>query len=140
MKNLEKCLIQLDTLGLNPDEYCDEYCIVSSGSLARGIRDCNDLDIITSTRLWDELKQNNLDKLKHVDGLCTVISFGDVEFLGEFQTTVGVYTNDYQIQHADIINGKRYQNLETVKHFKQLSGRDKDLIDLELIKQYESQL
>ena len=43
MKNLETFLKQLDTLGLNPDD----YCIVSSGSLAvRDIRDCSDLDIV----------------------------------------------------------------------------------------------
>jgi hypothetical protein len=135
MKNLEIFLKNLDTLKLNSGE----YCIVSSGSLAaRGIRDCNDLDIICTDRLWNELKQKFLKDIRVVSGICTTISpVEHVEFLGEFETVDDLYTSAYQIEHADIIDGKRYQNLETIKYFKQISGREKDISDIQLIEKFE---
>ncbi len=105
MKNLERTLKILDTFDLDTSQ----YCIVSSGSLAaRGIRDCNDLDIITTNKLWENLKLKYPDHIKVVPKICTVISFGEVEFLGEFtDSNEPKYSSEYQIETADIINGKR---------------------------------
>lgn len=138
MENLELTLKILDTFDLDTDE----YCIVSSGSLAaRGIRDCNDLDIITTNKLWYDLKLKYPEHVKVVPKICTVISFGEIEFLGEFADSDETkYSSEYQIKTADIINGKRYQNLEIMKYYKRINAREKDLKDLELIKQYENQL
>ena len=137
MKNLETFLKQLDTLGLNPDD----YCIVSSGSLAvRDIRDCSDLDIVCTDKLWFESEQKFPNQKRIISGLCEVITpIENIDFFMFYSQDLK-YPRDIQIETADVIDGKRYHNLEVIKYFKKLQSRDKDLIDLELIKQYENQL
>lgn len=135
MKNLEKFLEQLDELNLDPQE----YFVASSGTLAvKGIRDCNDLDLVVTKELFKDLEQK-FPETKRDNDYCEIVSYKDIEFL---YITKGdpTYSPSEQLQSAEIIHGKRFQNLEMVKFFKKLSGRDKDLVDLELIKHYESQL
>ncbi|MBU1031319.1 hypothetical protein KKE03_00105, partial [Patescibacteria group bacterium] len=56
---------------------------------------------------------------------------------------VGIYTDSKiatvgkQIKTADVIKGYRFVNLNLIKKFKLLQGREKDKKDLELIENYE---
>ncbi len=135
MKNLETFLKQLDELNLDSNK----YFIASSGTLAvKNIRDCNDLDVVVTFELFKELEQKFLETKKEND-YCEIVSYKNIDFIYITKHN-SQYTTKDQLDSAEIINGKRFQNLEMVKFFKQLQSRDKDLIDLELIKQYENQL
>ena len=133
MKNLETFLKQLDELELNPDE----YCIVSSGSLAvRNIRDCSDLDILVTKELFHELEKRFPENKRTLENIGDVISYKNIDFFFFFKEHEK-YTGGQRIKNADIIDGKRFQNLETIKFFKKDQAREKDLKDLELIADYE---
>ncbi len=135
MKNLETFLQQLDELNLD----INQYFISSSGSLAaRGIRDCNDLDVIVTQSLFSNLKKRFPATFKE-NNYSQIVSYKNIDFI---YITKGdrKYSTKDQIDSSDIIFGKRFQNLDVTKYFKQLSAREKDLTDLELINQYKKNL
>lgn len=130
-KELLTALISIDLPG-------DEYIIVGSGPLAaREIRDAQDLDVLASDKLWSELSQKypvteefSLKK----------ISFEDkkIEILGEGSAfrDPEIATVQEMIETADVIEGRRFLNLDLLRKFKAKMGREKDLKDIELIDQY----
>lgn len=111
----------------------NEYAITSSGPLAvRGIREAKDIDIIVNDKLWQELiKKYPVKQMSFNEA----INIGDIEVMGNFTTNQLVPT-ETQIAEADIIDGRRYVNLDTIIKFKKLLSREKDLADLKLIEDY----
>jgi len=130
---LDILLAELDKLNFPKDQ----YAITSSGPLAiRGIREANDLDIIVSLKLWAELLKKYPVKKEGFES----IEIGNIQILwkGSFFTDSKVATVEEQIKTADVIKGYRFVNLDLIKKFKKISGREKDKRDLELIKNYEN--
>ena len=126
-------LAELDKLNLPKDQ----YAITSSGILAiRGIREANDLDIIVSPKLWEELSKKYPIKKEGFESIET----GNIQILwkGSFFTDSEIATIEEQIDTADIIQGYRFVNLNLIKKFKKIGGREKDKKDLRLIKSYEN--
>jgi len=126
MKKILKLLEKLEKLNLPKDK----FAIYGSGPLGiRGIREINDLDLIVTADLWDELS-----KAYPVEGPDNKqrIWFGEIEIVGN---TV-LYKAEKMIKEADIIDGVRYVNLETIMKCKKKMGRKKDLKDIKLIKNY----
>lgn len=117
-----------------------EYIGVGSASLAvRGIREAADLDITVQPNLFNELAKNwpidqeflkkwQRKKLK-VDGaeVC-----GDLYFENGKQ----FINNDELIKSADIIDGLPFQPLPSLLLCKLDIGRDKDVADIKLIRDY----
>jgi len=132
LMELDILLEELDKLNL-PN---DQYAITSSGVLAiRGIREANDLDIVVSPKLWAVLSKKYKVKNEGFES----IDVGNIQILweGSFYTNSAVTTVAEQINTADVIKGYRFVNLGLIKKFKELTGREKDKRDLELIKIYE---
>jgi ADP-ribose pyrophosphatase YjhB (NUDIX family) len=124
-------LKELDNLGLPRDQ----FAITSSGPLGvRGIRPSKDIDIVASESLWNEL--SNKYQAEHLE-FNDSIKIGNIEILGNFQGEQ-IHSTEDQIAKADIIDGYQYVNLEMIKDFKKLLGREKDLKDIELIEKFLS--
>jgi ADP-ribose pyrophosphatase YjhB (NUDIX family) len=124
-------LDELDTLELPRDK----YAITSSGTLAvRDIRKAQDIDIVVTDDLWDELAE----KYEVHKGKFWRIDVGNIQVLGKgsIYTDPKLASTKKQIEEADVIDGRRYVNLETVKKFKKALGREKDQKDIKLIEQY----
>jgi len=132
MASFYTLLTQLDQINLDKDR----YAITSSGSMAiRGIREARDIDVIVTPDYWQELiAKYPVKKMPSCDAICLNEA---VEILGNFQTS-SIYSQIEQINQADVIDGHRYVNLEMVKVFKQMTRREKDLRDIELIDEYLS--
>ena len=116
-----------------------EYAITSSGSMGvRNLRKINDVDIITTKELWDQLikkfpaiKNEFLAKINLAENIDVLYS--------------GSYYREYepndptvydQIKNADIIDELPFIRLETVLYLKKKYTRDKDIKDIELIENY----
>lgn len=130
----QKLLDELKCLALPSNQ----YAITSSGTLAiRGIREAQDLDILVSDKLWQELSQKYAVQKT---GSFESINIGNIQILGQGSKfrDQGIASVDELIQKAEIIEDYPFVGLEYVKKFKQNLGREKDLKDIELINQYLS--
>ena len=126
-------LAELDKLNLPKDQ----YAITSSGILAiRGIREADDLDILVTPKLWEELSQKYLDERDK----SKEIKIGNLHVFweGSFDEQYPIASVMEQINTADNIKGYKFVNLGLAKKFKKVSEREKDKRDLELIRNYES--
>lgn len=133
MQNFEKFLRILDTLNLNPEQ----YMISGSGSLAvRGLRDCVDLDVLVTDELGEKLKEKYPTHFHEYD-FCDTLDFDGVDIRWNIKEKDRPYSTEYQIENADIIEGRKYQPLSMIKFYKQRMGRPKDIADIELIETYE---
>lgn len=117
----------------------DQFVIVGSGPLGvRNIRECRDLDVLVTDKLWIELakkypvkKEHGIDKIEVAEGI-------EMLSKGSAFRDPSIASIDEIIRTADLIEGIRYINLELLKKFKQKMAREKDLKDIELIKDYLS--
>ena len=118
----------------------DQFVVVSSGALAvRGIREANDIDVIVTPALWSELMEKYKVKLNN-SGVETIDLDNEIEILNPSQSIFGnssVVKIEDIFENADEFEGIRYINLDHLKTIKSVLGRDKDLIDIELIEEYE---
>src|SRR5690348_3074052 len=117
----------------------DHFVVVGSGALSiRGIRDSEDIDVIVTESLWNQM----IKKYK-----VGINSFGvenlelenDIEILNPAQSIFGnskiVPRNDI-FKKADIFDGIKFLNLDHLKKIKTKLGREKDLKDVDLIDNY----
>lgn len=134
MSKIEDLLKELDSLKLPQGK----YVVVGSGPLGvRGIRESQDLDILVSNDLWDELsiKYGFIDKNGN-----KVIKISDkIEVLGNKtfpNESSDNPTVEEQIRDAEIIRGYPFQSIEHFKYFKKMGRRQKDLDDVILIQSW----
>lgn len=116
-----------------------QYTITGSGALGvRNLREINDIDIIVTKELWNELaKQYGIIDTSKVKKI--VFPKGIIEAMGEdsFYTQkkdTDAPTIMERINQAEIFDGLPFESLEHVYYYKQKMGRQKDLDDLLLIK------
>ena len=109
-----------------------EYAIYGSGPLGvRDIRDVNDLDIIVTDSLYQELKNKyNKDPEKER------IKVGEIEIYPIWVWGPEFDGLEDSIKEAEIIDGLKFVNLSHLLKWKEKMGRPKDLKDIELINQY----
>lgn len=123
---------QLDKLKLPKGK----YVVVGSGSMAAlGIREANDLDVLVTMDLWDQLAKNNPVVMS---GKTENIIFGDMQILGNgsMYRVPEIAPIDKMIKTAEIIGDHRFLTLQLVRKFKLNQAREKDLKDVELIDEY----
>lgn len=112
------------------------YAITGSGPLGiRNLRKINDIDIIVTQELWNDLEkeygvitENNVKKIVFPDGI--VEAFGELSFVSEENAP----TINHRIASAEIIEGLPFESLEHALYYKTLMGREKDKIDMEMIR------
>ncbi|MDQ3099177.1 MAG: hypothetical protein M3Q44_05515 [bacterium] len=111
------------------------YAITASDPLAiRGLREARDLDIIVTEELWEELKTQYAPYLLSEDN----IIYGNIHILGKYlKANDEIYaTAEEQLAESELIGNLPFVKLETIKKYKTLLARDKDLEDLVLIQNY----
>ena len=125
-------LDELKTLNLP----ADQYAIFGSGPLAiRNLRDANDIDIIVKQELWDIIaKQHNPQQKETPKGMSTSINIGNLEIYNTWLNLTPKINE--MIDSAEIIDNLPFVKLEHVIEWKKFMGRDKDINDLKLIKEY----
>lgn len=112
-----------------------EYAIFGSGPMgARGIREMNDVDIIVTHKLWDEFVNRAGWESKEIDGLHRLKNpVLNIEIWEDWWIGWDV---DEMIKQAEIFDGLPFVKLEMMIEWKTLVAREKDLKDLELIKNW----
>jgi len=102
----------------------------------------NDIDIIVSTFLWDDLslkypviEQNHIKKIiipnKGVEIFCET-SFNS-QLKEKDEPTVS-----QRIKDAEIINGLPFESLKYTLYYKSKMNRDKDLKDIKIIEEWQA--
>lgn len=123
-------LVELRALSLQDHE----YVITSSGPLGvRGLRESNDLDLVVTDPLWNTLatKYGVIDK-----GTYKTILVGNIEIYNSTSLLGNFASFNNQLEKADMIEGYNFLNLEMLIELKTKLGREKDLQDIELIRDY----
>ena len=111
----------------------DKYIIFGSGPMAiRGIRDSEDIDVLVTKALFEELLiKFPQDISNHPLGM---MSIGDIEIGSSWQGNKSM-TNKI-IGDAEFIQGFPFARLGRVIKWKKDMGREKDKRDLKLIEEY----
>lgn len=116
-----------------------DFVVVGSGPMSvRGIRESEDIDVIVTPSLWNEMSK------KYKVG---INSFGveilnlenDIETLNPVQSLFGnskTIPVEEIFTQADTFDGIKFLNLDHLKKIKRELGREKDLRDIELIDKY----
>jgi len=115
-----------------------KFAIFGSGPLGiRNIRDTHDLDLIVDESIFDEYKNmpgwesKSFDRDdRHVE----MIENSEIEFYKTWGP--GDWDTRQLIDNAEIIDNLPFVKLEEVKKWKKISGREKDLKDVQLINEY----
>lgn len=112
-----------------------KFAIFGSAPMAvRGIRKSNDLDIIVTQDLWNDLVKLYPNSL--IESPYTALEIWGIEV---FKTWLELTNKiDEMIKNADIINDLPFVKLEYVLEWKKSMWREKDLKDIELVNQYIS--
>ena len=117
-----------------------QFVVVGSGPMGtRGIRESQDLDVIVTATLWDDLikKYPTVNK----GGIDYIVLENDIEII---DPVTGIFSNSSVVpveeifEKADLFDGIKFINLDNLKKIKAKMARDKDLRDIELIDIYLS--
>lgn len=109
----------------------NQFIVVGSGVMAAlGIRESDDIDLIVSQAIFDNLDSLGWERDTWVDQ--TVLKSGPFD-IGR---TWDGKTVDELMKTAIVIEGIPYLNLSDLRKWKQARGRDKDIRDIELIDAY----
>ena len=112
-----------------------KYVIFGSGPMCvRDLRKCRDMDIVVTKDFFEQLKKNKRFKLKKFEDGLKYLGIDDIEIYQDWP--VGDFNIKELIDEAEIINGLPFVKLEAVLKWKRIKRRNKDLKDIELIKNY----
>lgn len=115
-----------------------EYAITGSGPLGiRNLKEINDIDIIVTSKLWDELvlkygdvDQNNVKKIVILDSLIEIFYEDSFYNIPKEKDHLRV---DQRIFESEIIEDLPFESLKNTLYYKYKMGREKDLKDINLI-------
>lgn len=109
-----------------------KYVVVGGAMEAMGIRKANDIDVVVTKDLFDELirkgwkvHENRMLKSEGVD------VFPDYSWRDKY-----VANTEELIENANVIDGVPYVQLEELLKWKKAAARSKDLKDVELIESF----
>jgi len=107
----------------------NQYLIWGSGPLAiRNIRQSNDIDLIVSKHLWDQLIDIYPVASKQM------IRIGNIEIWNNCLNLTDKI--DAMISNPDIFEGFPFMTLTDTIEWKRFMNREKDLKDIDLIEEY----
>lgn len=114
-----------------------EYIVVGSGIMSvYGIREHKDIDLLVSKRLYEQLKSLGWEA-KNLEGKFEYVSKGIVGASPEIITLPNYKpTLEELLSKAVIIDSVAFTSFRDLIEFKQALGREKDLIDIDLIEKY----
>lgn len=112
-----------------------KYALFGSAGLGvRGLKECNDVDIIVAGDLWEELKLKSGWRLEKAESGDQCLRKNEVEIFMSWAP--GEWDVAKLIQEAEIIDGLPFVKLQDVLAWKKLRGKDKDLKDIETIEKF----
>ncbi|MEK7507587.1 MAG: phospholipase D-like domain-containing protein [Patescibacteria group bacterium] len=113
-----------------------EYALFGSAPLGiRRLKECNDVDAIVSSSLFDSLRYAPGWEVKSTVDCREYLKFGDdIEFWKDWHP--GLWDIPALIRDAEIIDGLPFVKLHRVLEWKKIFGREKDIADVILIEQY----
>ena len=116
----------------------DKYAIFGSGPLGiKNIRECKDIDLVVTDELFNELKNSSEWKYGEFERDNTVIPRLEKDEIEVCKTWwPGEWDVNKLIEEAEIIDNLPFVQIKEVLRWKELSGREKDKKDIELIKNY----
>ena len=107
----------------------NQYLIWGSGPMAiRNIRQSNDIDLIVSKNLWDQLIDIYPVASKQM------IRIGNIEIWNDCLNLTDKI--DAMISNPDIFEGFPFMTLTDTIEWKRFMNREKDLKDIDLIEEY----
>ena len=116
-----------------------EYALFGSAPMGvRGLRECHDIDIIVTEKLWNDYKNKSEWKLMEIredNNYFEGLRNDDIELWKDWWPGWNV---DKLIQEAEIIDGLPFVKLEEVIKWKRFRAREKDLKDVEIIEKFKS--
>jgi hypothetical protein len=114
-----------------------QYLVVGSGVMSvHGIRAHNDIDLLVTEELYQDLKKQGWEVVQVKPGL-EVVRKSIYEASPQMVTLPNYHPNIQDlIARADIINGVAFISVQDLLVFKTSLGREKDLRDIDLIKNY----
>jgi len=116
-----------------------QYVVVGGAMEAHGIRKSNDLDILVTPKLYQQLLDSGYEQCRCEKCVRTsrlMLNKDNVDILPNFM--FGNYIGDtrYLIESADLIIGFPFIKLEEFIKFKRELGREKDFDDIKLMEVY----
>jgi hypothetical protein len=113
----------------------DDYIVVGSGILdALGIRRSNDIDIVTPSDVFEELRRQGWESVSHLDR--ESLNYGNFEAYLGWDNPDNQPNFDNLIAAKVDIEGFNFVSLQRVMKWKKEHARPKDLADIELITDY----
>ena len=115
-----------------------QYCLTGSAPLGiRGLRKINDIDILVSPDLWDEMKAKHklidTGKVRFLRVSAFIDLFTEGSFYGYQKEDTAVPSVKDRLNQAENYDGLYFESLQHTHFFKTLMGRAKDQNDCELI-------
>ncbi len=111
-----------------------QYAIFGSGPMGvRGLKTCHDIDIIVTEDLWNTYKAKGWE-VRNMSHGSRYLFNDEIELWKDWKP--GEWDIHKLIKEAEIINGLPFVKLEKVLQWKKLSGREKDLKDIETIQKF----
>ncbi len=119
-----------------------QYAITGSGPLGiRNLKEINDIDIIVTSKLWNELvskygevNQNGVKKIVLLDGLIEI--FCESSFYTQPKEKDELNVAE-RIAQSEIIDDLSFESLKNTLYYKHRMGRDKDFNDIKLIEAWQ---
>ncbi|MDD4531218.1 MAG: hypothetical protein PHH21_00745 [Candidatus Pacebacteria bacterium] len=113
-----------------------EYAVFGSGPMGvRGLREMYDIDLIVSDRIFDEYSNKPGWKIKEIYGYRDWLKNDELEIEMGRDWHEG-WDVEKMIKESDMIDGLPFVQLDYLIRWKKLSGREKDLKDVELIGEF----
>ncbi|NQU87413.1 MAG: hypothetical protein HQ541_16795 [Mariniphaga sp.] len=115
-----------------------EYVIFGSGPMCiLDLRECRDLDILVTKDIFEGYKKKLDWKLVEFERDGRQVEFLEKENIELYKEWgPGEWNNEKLIKEAELIDGLPFVKLEYFIKWKKISGREKDLNDIKLIKEY----
>jgi hypothetical protein len=116
-----------------------KYTVVGGGALAaRGLRETQDVDLMLTEELYEQLKNEGWEEREKRPGYFHIYK-DNAEAAKNFLHIEGCKLDSEEvIRNSEIIDGVPVMNLDDLVELKQTMGREKDLKDIEIIKNYKN--
>lgn len=112
------------------------YVVVGSGTMeVLGIRETRDIDLVVSPEIYEKLKQEGWEEKVRDDGTSFLV-YNLYEVARTWDDVSGEPNLESLLQDAHIVDSIPFVKVERLMEWKKRKGRDKDITDVELIKDY----
>lgn len=112
------------------------FAVFGSGPICvRGLRECRDLDVVVTEKVFNEcLRNSDWELKKRNNNECLKNKNFEIELWKDWAP--GDHNIQELIKDSEFINGIPFVKLEYVLKWKKINNREKDLKDIKIIEDY----